>query len=68
MSLTDAKPARRRFKWVQALVGFLLLGAVVGLAVYLNSDSFRERVRIRVAAESYFCVPADPGAVSNRPR
>jgi translocation and assembly module TamB len=32
-------------------VGFLLLGAVVGLAVYLDSDSFREKVRIRVAAE-----------------
>jgi translocation and assembly module TamB len=51
MSPTDAKPAPRRFKWVQALLGFLLLGAVVGLAVYLNSDSFREKVRIRVAAE-----------------
>jgi translocation and assembly module TamB len=51
MSLTDAKPASRHFKWAQALVGLLLLGAVVGLALYLNSDSFREKVRIRVAAE-----------------
>jgi translocation and assembly module TamB len=51
MSPTAPRPARRRFKWMQALVGFLLLGAVVGLAVYLNSDSFREKVRIRVAAE-----------------
>src|SRR5260370_25096230 len=42
---------KRRFKWVQAVIGVVLLCAVVGLAFYLNSDSFREIVRARVVAE-----------------
>ena len=42
---------KRRFKWVQAVIGVVLLCAVVGLAFYLNSDSFREIVRARVVDE-----------------
>jgi translocation and assembly module TamB len=42
---------QRRFKWVQAAIGLLLLAGVVGLAAYINSDSFREKVRARVEAE-----------------
>src|SRR5262249_50987385 len=42
---------KRRFKWMQALVGVALLGVVVGLGLYLNSDSFRQRVRARIVAE-----------------
>jgi len=42
---------QRRFKWVQAAVGLLLLGGVAGLAAYINSGSFREKVRARVEAE-----------------
>jgi translocation and assembly module TamB len=42
---------KRRFKWVQALIGFSLLGLTIGLALYLNSDAFRERVRARVVSE-----------------
>ncbi len=51
MTTPDTPPKKRRFKWVQALIGLVLLGAVVGLAAYLTSDSFRERVRTRVVAE-----------------
>jgi len=49
--MTGATPARRRFKPLQAAVGLLLLAGVVGLAVYINSSSFREKVRARVEAE-----------------
>ncbi len=44
-----APPKKRRFRWVRAFI--LLLGTVAGLAIYLNSDSFRETVRARVVAE-----------------
>ncbi len=51
--MSAPQPARqkRRIKWVQALIGLSLLGLTVGLATYLNSDRFRERVRERVVAE-----------------
>jgi translocation and assembly module TamB len=42
---------KRRFKLAQALVGVVLLGVVVGLGLYLNSESFRQRVRGRIVAE-----------------
>jgi translocation and assembly module TamB len=51
MKEVGASPVKRRFKWVQAVVGLLLLAGVVGLAAYVNSDSFREKVRARVEAE-----------------
>jgi len=51
MNENGAATARRRFKWRQAAIGLLLLGGVVGLAVYINSGSFREKVRARVEAE-----------------
>ncbi|HEY6307418.1 MAG TPA: translocation/assembly module TamB domain-containing protein [Candidatus Angelobacter sp.] len=51
MSAPPESKKRRRFKWVQAIIGFSLLGLTVGLAIYLNSDGFRERVRARVVAE-----------------
>lgn len=53
MSAPEPIRQERRFhiKWVQALIGLGLLGLTVGLAIYLNSDSFRELVRARVVAE-----------------
>lgn len=51
MSAPQPVRTKRRFKWVQALIGFSLLGLTVGLAIYLNSDGFRELVRARVVAE-----------------
>src|SRR5262249_39785040 len=51
MITPDAPRKKRRFKRIQAAIGLLLLGSVVGLAAYLTSDSFRERVRTRVVAE-----------------
>src|SRR5215831_9303533 len=51
MTTPDAPRKKRRFKWIQAAIGLLLLGAVVGLAAYLTSDSFREKVRARVVAQ-----------------
>ena len=42
---------KRRLKRVQALVGLVLLGVVVGLGLYLSSDSFRQRVQARIVAE-----------------
>ncbi len=41
----------RRFKLTQVIVGLLLLGLFAGLAWYLTSDRFRERVRRKVVAE-----------------
>jgi translocation and assembly module TamB len=43
--------AKLRIKWVQAAIGVALLGLAVGLGAWLNSDSFRERVRVRVMSE-----------------
>jgi translocation and assembly module TamB len=51
MSAARASGKKRRFKWVQAIIGFSLLGLTIGLTLYLNSDGFRERVRARVVAE-----------------
>jgi translocation and assembly module TamB len=51
MTTPSAPPKKRRLKWIQAGIGLLLLGSVVGLAVYLTSDSFRDAVRSRVVAE-----------------
>ncbi|HKF23863.1 MAG TPA: hypothetical protein VKE93_19980, partial [Candidatus Angelobacter sp.] len=51
MTTPDTPPKKRRFKWMQAAIGLLVLGVVVGLAVYLTSDSFRDAVRSRVVAE-----------------
>src|SRR5262249_6249663 len=51
MTTPSSPPKKRRFKWIQAGIGLLVLGGVVGLAIYLNSDSFREVVRSRVVAE-----------------
>jgi translocation and assembly module TamB len=51
MTTTDTPPKKRRVKWMQAAIGLLVLGAVVALAAYLTSDSFRETVRSRVVAE-----------------
>src|SRR5262245_29813364 len=51
MSAPATSLIKRRFKWVLAVLGFSLLGLLVGLAIYLNSDSFRERVRARVVAQ-----------------
>jgi translocation and assembly module TamB len=42
---------KRRFRWGRASLGVLVLGLIVWLVVYLNSDSFRESVRRRVVAE-----------------
>ncbi len=50
-SAPEKAKRKRRFNWVQAVTGVLLLAVVVGLALYLNSDSFREIVRARVVAE-----------------
>src|SRR5258708_22119329 len=36
---------RRRFKWIRAGCVLLLLTGVIGLALYLNSGAFRNRVR-----------------------
>lgn len=47
---TPPKP-KRRIKWVQAVIGLTLLGLTIGLAAWLNSDGFRERVRTRVVSE-----------------
>jgi translocation and assembly module TamB len=49
MKKPAAPPKKRRFRWMRAFI--LLLGSVAGLAIYLNSDSFRETVRARVVAE-----------------
>jgi translocation and assembly module TamB len=51
MTKADAPGKKRRFKWIQAGIGLLLLAGVVGLAAYLTSDAFRDRVRARVVAE-----------------
>jgi translocation and assembly module TamB len=36
---------------VQAILGLSLLSLTIGLAIYINSDAFRERVRARIVAE-----------------
>ncbi len=51
MSAPNRPPKKRRFKLGQALIGVILMGVTVGLAIYLTSDSFRERVRARVVSE-----------------
>src|SRR5437899_7300765 len=51
MTAPDASRKKRRFKKTQAVIGLLLIGVVVGLAAYLTSDTFRDRVRARVVAE-----------------
>lgn len=50
MSKPDTSPRKRRFRWPLAILSVLLL-VLVGLALYINSDSFRETVRSRVVAE-----------------
>jgi translocation and assembly module TamB len=50
MSKPDRPPRKRRSRWLLAILGTVLLG-LVGLALYINSDSFRETVRNRVVAE-----------------
>lgn len=43
-------PKKRKFRRTK-IICVLVLGLVAGLAIYLNSDSFRETVRRRVVAE-----------------
>ena len=49
--MTDAPKKRWRIKWIQATIGVVLLALTVGLGAWLNSDSFREKVRVRVVSE-----------------
>ena len=44
------KPSRR-LRWIKLGIGLVLVVAVVSLVSYLNSDSFRDRVRRRVVSE-----------------
>src|SRR5882672_4574532 len=43
-------PKKRKFRRTK-IIGVILLGLLAGLAIYLNSDSFRETVRGKVVAE-----------------
>lgn len=50
--MTDEIPKlSRRSRWVKLGIGILLVAAVAGLGSYLNSDSFRDRVRRRLVSE-----------------
>ncbi|HKD44347.1 MAG TPA: translocation/assembly module TamB domain-containing protein [Candidatus Angelobacter sp.] len=51
MSARERRQWKQGVKWAQALVGFVLFALVVSLALYINSDRFQERVRLRVVAE-----------------
>ncbi|HZS27239.1 MAG TPA: hypothetical protein VFB76_08400, partial [Candidatus Angelobacter sp.] len=42
---------KRRFRRMLAIAALVLLGLLGGLAIYLNSDSFRETVRARMIAD-----------------
>ena len=55
--MTDLDPKagpplrKRRFRWRRAATVFVLLGSVIWLLAYLNSNAFRDVVRRRVVAE-----------------
>ena len=53
MSTTvSAPPARkRRLRWPLAITGVLILAAIAGLLLYLNSESFRAMLRQKIVAE-----------------
>ena len=44
-------PHRLRRTWLQALIAFILLAAIIATGLYLTSDAFRERMRQRVVSE-----------------
>src|SRR5258708_34163220 len=50
-SPVKVSPPKKRKSRRGKIIGLLLLGLIAGLAIYLNSDSFRETVRSRVVAE-----------------
>ena len=50
MTEETPKPSRRS-RWIKLGIGLVLVVAAVSLVVYLNSDSFRDRVRRRVVSE-----------------
>jgi len=45
-----APPKKRKSRRKKFIAG-VLFGLIIGLAIYLNSDSFRETVRRKVVAE-----------------
>ena len=44
------KPSRRS-RWAKLGIGVVLIALVASLGFYLNSDSFRDRVRRRLVSE-----------------
>lgn len=45
------EPGKRRFKPLRWAIGLVLLAAVAGLILYLNSDAFRATLRAKIVAE-----------------
>src|SRR5205807_377695 len=45
------KPRSKRFKRLRAAIGIILVSLAVGLVLFLNSNTFQQKVRKRVIAE-----------------
>lgn len=53
MNTTVSAPPlkKRRLRWTLAIAGLVIIAAVAGILIYLNSDSFRAMVRQKIVAE-----------------